>query len=247
MWIGIVTLFPEMFRAISDFGMPSRAIASGNLVLELANPREFACDRHRTVDDAPYGGGPGLVMKAEPTALAIESLTRRASEPPCRIYLSPEGRRFDHEVVAELLGHDSLVLIAGHYEGLDERLRRHMCDDEISVGDYVLSGGELPSMVLVDALARNLPGVLGNPDSLQCESFVGGRLEGAQYTRPKTWRGDAVPAPLLSGDHRIVTDWRKRSALERTYARRPDLLIRQQLDSDEVRLIQEFCGEQEHA
>lgn len=247
MWIGVVSLFPEMFRAVCEYGIPSRAIAGGQLRVKIANPREFADDRHRTVDDAPYGGGPGLVMMAEPIALAMETLVKQAPQAPYRIYLTPEGRTFDQKVADELLEHASLLLVAGHYEGVDERLRRKLCDDEISIGDYVLSGGELPAMVLIDALARRLPGVLGNADSLECESFVQGRLEGAQYTRPRVWRGEAVPNTLLSGDHQAVASWRKRSAFERTYVRRPDLLNRRRIDSDEITYIQDICKEEEHA
>ena len=247
MWIGVVSLFPEMFRAVTEYGIPSRAIAGGQLCLEFSNPREFAQDRHRTVDDAPYGGGPGLVMMAEPIAVAMEALANQAPNAPRRIYLTPEGRLFCQEVADELLDHASLLLIAGHYEGVDERLRQQLCDDEISIGDYVLSGGELPAMVLIDALARRLPGVLGNADSLECESFVRDRLEGAQYTRPRVWRGEAVPGTLLSGDHQAVASWRKRSAFERTYTRRPDLLNRRSIDSDEFTFIQDISKEEEHA
>lgn len=247
MWIGVVSLFPEMFRAVTEHGIPSRAIAGGHLGVEIANPREYAQDRHRTVDDAPYGGGPGLVMMAEPVAMAMETLASRAPSAPHRIYLTPEGRQFDQEVADELLHHESLMLIAGHYEGVDERLRHQLCDDEISIGDYVLSGGELPAMVLIDAIARRLPGVLGNAASLACESFVGERLEGAHYTRPRVWRGEAVPGTLLSGDHQSVASWRKRSAFERTYARRPDLFNRRNIDADEVTFMQDIRTGEEHA
>lgn len=247
MWIGVVSLFPQMFRAVREHGMPSRAIAGGQLALEVANPREYAADRHGTVDDAPYGGGPGMVMMAEPIALAIEALSDQSPMPAHRIYLTPEGRRFDQELAEELLGHASLLLIAGHYEGVDERLRHQLCDDEISIGDYVLSGGELPAMVLIDALARRLPGVLGNADSLQFESFDHDRLEGAQYTRPRVWRGESVPGTLLSGDHQAVASWRKRSSFERTYRRRPDLFRRRRIESDEITFIEDICKREKHA
>ncbi len=240
MWIGVVSLFPEMFRAVREHGVPSRAIEGGQLAVEIASPREFAQDKHRTVDDAPYGGGPGMVMMAEPIARAMKALSDQAPHPPHRIYLTPEGRRFDQELAEELLDHASLILIAGHYEGVDERLRQHLCDDEISIGDYVLSGGELPAMVLIDALARRLPGVLGNSESLQFESFDHDRLEGAQYTRPRVWRGEPVPGTLLSGDHQAVASWRKRSSFERTYGRRPDLFKRRNIESDEITFIQDI-------
>lgn len=240
MWIGIVSLFPEMFRAVSEYGIPSRAIAAGQLAVEIANPRDFADDRHSTVDDAPYGGGPGMVMMAEPLALAIESLSESAPAAPHSVYLTPEGRRFDQALAEELATKDVLLLVAGHYEGVDERLRSGYCDQEISIGDYVLSGGELPAMVLIDALARRLPGVLGNPESLNRESFVAERLEGAQYTRPAVWRGEPVPDTLLSGDHKAIESWRRRSALERTYARRPELLTRRGPQCDEITFIEEL-------
>ena len=238
MWIGVLSLFPEMFRAVSEYGIPSRAISSGHLAFEVANPRDFTKDRHRTVDDAPYGGGPGLVMMAEPLAAAMESLKERAPAPPRVVYLTPEGRRFDQRVADELLGHEAMLLVAGHYEGVDERFRNRCCDDEISIGDYVLSGGELPAMVLVDALARRLPGVLGNPESLVGESFAGNRLEGAHYTRPAVWRGEPVPPTLLSGDHRAIETWRRRSSFERTFARRPELLTRRTPEADELPFIE---------
>lgn len=209
-------------------------------MVELRNPRDFAGDRHATVDDAPYGGGPGMVMMAEPMALAIESLSASAPAIPHRVYLTPEGQRFDQGLAEELAKRDALLLVAGHYEGVDERLRSGYCDVEISIGDYVLSGGELPAMVVVDALARRLPGVLGNPDSLTRESFVADRLEGAHYTRPAVWRGESVPDTLLSGDHKAIESWRRRSALERTYARRPELLTRRNPQSDEITFIEEL-------
>lgn len=246
-WIGVVSLFPEMFRAVSEFGIPSRAIAGGHLDLQLANPRDFTRDKHRTVDDAPYGGGPGLLMMAEPIAQAMESLQREAPNEPRRLYLTPEGTPFDQSLIDELMTHQSLMLVAGHYEGVDERARQTLFDDEVSIGDYVLSGGELPAMVVVDALARRIPGVLGNAESLTHETFTGARLEGAQYTRPKTWRGEAVPDILLSGDHAAIDSWRRRSALKRTLSRRPELLSRHPLDSDEITFIQDIQSGDDHA
>ena len=247
MWIGIVSLFPEMFRAVSEYGIPSRAIAAERLTLHLANPRDYAADKHRTVDDAPYGGGPGLVMMAEPIAQAIEYLAGKAFATPRRVYLTPEGRPFDQHLADELGALGSLILVAGHYEGVDERVRRQLCDDEISIGDYVLSGGELPAMVIVDALARKIPGVLGNADSLARESFTGARLEGAHYTRPRIWRGEAVPETLMSGDHGAVEAWRLRSSLERTYARRPELFSQRPPGRDEITLIQDIHRGGDHA
>ncbi|MCY4039837.1 MAG: tRNA (guanosine(37)-N1)-methyltransferase TrmD [Gammaproteobacteria bacterium] len=247
MWIGIVSLFPEMFRAVMHYGLVSRALAAGHLDIRLANPRDFAADKHRTVDDAPYGGGPGQVMMAEPLAQAAESLAARTHTAPRRIYLTPEGRPLNQQVVEELVVCDSLILIAGHYEGIDERLRTNACDDEVSIGDYVLSGGELPAMVLVDALARRIPGVLGNAESLAHESFTAGRLEGAHYTRPRLWRGETVPETLLSGDHAAVESWRARSAFKRTYERRPELFKGRPLDAHETTFIEDLQKGGDHA
>ncbi len=247
MWIGIVSLLPEMFCAVTEHGLVSRAVAANRLQIDVANPRDFTHDKHHTVDDAPYGGGPGQVMMAEPIAQATEYLTNAVPSAPRRIYLTPEGRPLNQEVVESLVSHDALVLIAGHYEGIDERVRANLCDDEVSIGDYVLSGGELPAMVLIDALARRIPGVLGNAESLACESFTKGRLEGAHYTRPRIWRGEAVPDTLLSGDHKAVKSWRARSALKRTYERRPELFRARPLETHEITFIDDLQRGGDHA
>ena len=218
--IDVVTLFPEMFAPLQH-SILGRAIEQGLLAVSYLNPRDFTADRHRTVDDYPYGGGPGMVMKAEPIFLAVESV---ASPESAIILLSPAGRVFSQTVAAELAAHDHLVLICGHYEGVDERVREHLATDELSIGDYVLTGGELAAMVVVDAVARLLPGVLGHAESAGDESHSHGLLEYPQYTRPPTFRGWPVPDRLLSGHHAEIAKWRRRQSLERTAARRPDLM-----------------------
>jgi tRNA (guanine37-N1)-methyltransferase len=218
--IDVVTLFPEMFAPL-DHSILGRAIEQGLLTVNYVNPRDFTSDRHRTVDDYPYGGGPGMVMKPEPIFLAVESVARPAS---AVVLLSPAGRNFSQRVAAELAELEHLVLICGHYEGVDERVREHLATDEISIGDYVLTGGELAAMVIVDAVARLLPGVLGHEESASDESHSQGVLEYPQYTRPPVFRGWPVPERLLSGHHAEIAKWRRRLALERTAARRPDLM-----------------------
>ena len=218
--IDVVTLFPEMFAPLSH-SILGRAIEQGRLSVRYVNPRDFTADRHRTVDDYPYGGGPGMVMKPEPIFLAVESVTRPETHV---ILLSPAGRLFTQSTAAQLAQRDHLVLICGHYEGVDERIVEHLVDDEISIGDYVLTGGELGAMVLIDAVARLLPGVLGHAESAGDESHSHGLLEYPHYTRPPEFRGWPVPERLLSGHHAEIAKWRRRQSLERTAARRPDLM-----------------------
>jgi tRNA (guanine37-N1)-methyltransferase len=218
--IDVVTLFPEMFAPLSH-SILGRAIEQGLVTVNYVNPRDFTSDRHRTVDDYPYGGGPGMVMKAEPIFLAVESVAQPKSTV---ILLSPVGRVFKQSIASELAARDHLVLICGHYEGVDERVREHLATDEISIGDYVLTGGELAAMVIVDAVARLLPGVLGHAESAGDESHSHGLLEYPQYTRPPEFRGWPVPDRLLSGHHAEIATWRRRRALERTAALRPDLM-----------------------
>ena len=220
MRIDVVTLFPEMFAPLQH-SILGRAIEQGRLAVNLVNPRDFTSDRHRTVDDYPYGGGPGMVMKPEPIFLAVESVAQPGTHV---ILLSPTGRVFSQPIAAELARRDHLVLICGHYEGVDERVREHLAADEISIGDYVLTGGELAAMVVIDAIARLLPGVLGHAESAGDESHSHGLLEYPQYTRPPEFRGWAVPERLLSGHHAEIARWRRRQALERTAALRPDLM-----------------------
>jgi tRNA (guanine37-N1)-methyltransferase len=218
--IDVVTLFPEMFAPLSH-SILGRAIERGLMTVNYINPRDFTTDRHRTVDDYPYGGGPGMVMKAEPIFLAVESVARPGS---AVILLSPVGRVFKQSIAAELAARDHLVLICGHYEGVDERVREYLATDEISIGDYVLTGGELAAMVIVDAVARLVPGVLGHAESAGDESHSHGLLEYPQYTRPLEFRGWSVPERLLSGHHAEIAKWRRRQALGRTAALRPDLM-----------------------
>jgi len=218
--IDVLTLFPEMFAPL-EHSIIGRAIEQGRLAVGYVNPRDFTSDRHRTVDDYPYGGGPGMVMKPEPVFLAAESVARPDS---AIILMSPAGRVFTQRIATELAHRRHLVLICGHYEGVDERVREHLVTDEISIGDYVLTGGELAAMVVIDAVARLLPGVLGHAESAGDESHSAGLLEYPQYTRPPIFRGWPVPERLLSGHHLEIAKWRRRQALEVTAARRPDLM-----------------------
>ncbi len=221
MRIDVLTLFPEMFGGPLGHSILKRAVERGVLEVALTNPRDFATDRHRTVDDAPYGGGPGMVMKPGPLFAAAEAVARPGSP---IVLLSPRGRVFTQAVARELAGHDHLVLICGHYEGVDERVRDHLATDELSIGDYVLTGGELAAMVIVDAVARLLPGVLGDDLSSADESHSGGLLEYPQYTRPPEFRGRRVPDALLSGNHALIEGWRRWQSLLVTALHRPDLI-----------------------
>lgn len=234
MWIGVVTLFPEMFRSPTAAGVLGRALDAGVLRLELFNPRAYTTDRHRTVDDRPYGGGPGMVMMVEPLLAAIDAAREawRGAAPaadralrPRVVYLSPQGRRLDQACVRALATEPALILLAGRYEGVDERLVDAAVDEEISIGDYVLTGGELPAMVLMDALSRHLPGTLGNAASPVEESHLDGLLDYPHYTRPENVAGRAVPPVLLSGDHGAIARWRRQQSLWRTWQRRPDMLV----------------------
>ncbi len=239
MWIGLVSIFPDMLLGISSHGILSRAIARGCLQLDLFNPRDYTADRHRTVDDRPYGGGPGMVMKAKPLLRAIDAAKAKAPAPPRVIYLSPQGQRLNQARVQDLATCPSLVLIAGRYEGIDERVIEMAVDEEFSIGDYVLSGGELPSMVLVEALCRLLPGALNNKESVLTESHLDGLLEYPQYTRPERVGSLSVPAALLSGDHSAIAKWRRCQRLLRTWRKRPDLLAGRELDDEDSALLQE--------
>jgi tRNA (guanine37-N1)-methyltransferase len=245
----VITLFPEMFDAITRYGVTRRAAEQGKFVLQTWNPREFTSDNHRTVDDRPYGGGPGMLMMAEPLAHAIEAARLAQAlegvKKSCVIHLSPQGRPLTHEVVKELLARDEgLILLASRYEGVDERLIRQYVDEEISIGDYVLSGGELAAMVLIDSVVRHLPGVLGDADSAQQDSFVQGLLDCPHYTRPEVYQGEGVPEVLMSGHHAEIEKWRLKQALGRTWQRRPDLLAKRQLTKQEARLLAEYQQEQ---
>lgn len=244
-----ITLFPEMFDAITQYGVTGRAVEQGKFVLRTWNPREFTSDKHRSVDDRPYGGGPGMLMLAEPLAQAIATAKQSQAQAgvvkSCVIHLSPQGRQLTHEVVKELLARNNgLILLASRYEGVDERLIRQQVDEELSIGDYVLSGGELAAMVLIDSLVRLLPGVLGDAESAQQDSFVAGLLDCPHYTRPEIFEGEGIPEVLLSGHHAEIEKWRLKQALGRTWQRRPDLLAQRQLTKQEARLLAEYQQEQ---
>ncbi|HEY32378.1 MAG TPA: tRNA (guanosine(37)-N1)-methyltransferase TrmD [Dehalococcoidia bacterium] len=242
MQFDILTLFPDMFQGALSTGLLQRAVSHGLVVVNLHNIRDYTHDRHHTVDDYPYGGGAGMVLKPEPIFEAVESLqsdipSEQAAMLPI-ILLTPQGRLFSQQIAEELSRHAQLVLICGRYEGIDERVREHLVTDEISIGDYVLGGGELAAMVIVDAVVRLLPGVLGSEESLLDESHATGLLEYPQYTRPPVYRDWPVPEVLLSGDHGQIAKWRREQAIMRTLQRRPEMLDRAQLDNKEERLIE---------
>jgi len=243
--VEVVTLFPDAVRAQLGVGVVGRAIERGIARVGVEDPRAYAKDVHRTVDDRPYGGGPGMVLKVEPLATAIASASARLPAGSPRIYLSAQGRRFDQAAARRLAGLGGFVLVAGRYEGVDERLVEEAIDEELSIGDYVLSGGELAALVVVDATLRLLPGVLGDADSAEQESFAAGLLDWPHYTRPDEWRGREVPAVLKGGDHAAIRRWRLKEALGRTAARRPDLLAGRELTSEEQRLLAEYREEHE--
>jgi len=233
MRIDILTIFPGMFRGPFEESIVKRAVEKGLVRIFVHDIRDYASDRHRTVDDYPYGGGPGMVMKAEPLFAAVEAVQGQAAEQGPVVLLTPQGRLFNQGVAGELARHDRLMLVCGHYEGVDARVHQYLATDEISVGDYVLSGGELAAMVVVDAVVRQIPGALGSPESAADDSFSQGLLEYPQYTRPADFRGMVVPEVLLSGNHGEIARWRRRQSLLRTAQRRPDLLARADLTADE--------------
>jgi len=242
--IVVVTLFPELVTQALAFGVLGRAVARDVLTVETIDPRQFATDLHRTVDDRPYGGGPGMVMKAEPLRQAVELAVLRVPD-AWRVYLAADGRPVDQARVAALARLPGLVLVAGRYEGVDERFVECCIDETVSVGDLVLSGGELPALMLIDAMARLLPGTLGCAESAEHESFTTGLLDWPHYTRPEVWGGRPVPPVLLGGNHAEIERWRRRQALGRTRARRPDLLDARELTREERRLLEEYAAEQD--
>jgi tRNA (guanine37-N1)-methyltransferase len=242
MRIQVITLFPEEFTPLVSLGVTGRGISSGKVALELLNPREFAADRHRTVDDRPYGGGPGMVMAVEPLRSTIRAAKERAGLAKASL-LSPQGRPLDQDAVRELAKREELILVCGRYEGIDERLIELEIDEEWSLGDYVLSGGELAAAVLIDAVTRLLPGVLGDEQSAQQDSFMDGLLDCQHYTRPEEIEGLAVPPVLLSGDHGAIERWRRKQSLGRSWLRRPELLEGLVLDTDSKALLAEFIDE----
>jgi len=252
-WFGLISLFPQMFSAVTENGVSSRAIKDGLATSQIWNPRDFTTDKHRTVDDRPFGGGPGMLMKVQPIADAIQAATDTAKSvgiKPKVIYLSPQGKPLTQPAVEKMAKEPGLILLSGRYEGIDERLLSHSVDQEWSIGDYVISGGELAAMVLMDAVIRQLPGALGHDLSAQQDSFSTsskGLLDCPHYTRPEEFAGDKVPAILLSGDHEKINRWRLKQSLGRTWKRRPDLLqqlVEQgSLSKLEQLLLDEFIAE----
>jgi tRNA (guanine37-N1)-methyltransferase len=240
-----VTLFPEMFAAVTQYGVTGRALEAGRWALATWNPREFTTDAHRTVDDRPYGGGPGMVMMAEPLERAIEAAQAAAPGKARAVYLSPQGGVLGHAKVEELARQERLLLVCGRYESVDERLIRRVVDEELSIGDYVLSGGELAAMVLIDAVVRQLPGTLNDAQSAQQDSFVNGLLDCPHYTRPETYAGERVPEVLLSGHHADIERWRLKASLARTLHRRPELLAKRALSPTERKLLADILRERE--
>ena len=250
--IDVITLFPDMLKALTENGVVGKAVKRGDLKVNTLNPRDFTHDRHRTVDDRPYGGGPGMVMMVEPLRDAVRA-ARLAAGPDDRkvIYLSPQGRKLDQKGLQELSQRPGMILVAGRYEGIDERFIESEVDEEWSIGDYVLSGGELAAMVMIDGVARLIPGVLGHDESAEQDSFVNGLLDCPHYTRPEELVSseesravpNEVPTVLLSGDHQAIADWRLKQALGRTWQRRPDLLKELSLDDKQQRLLSEFIQE----
>jgi tRNA (guanine37-N1)-methyltransferase len=245
MRIVTVTLFPEMVETVVEYGVVGRAAKSGLLRHRCLNPRDFTTDVHRTVDDRPYGGGPGMVMKYEPLARALGAARDLVPAGSPVVCLSPQGMVFDQARAQRLARLDGLVLLAGRYEGIDERLIEAEVDEELSLGDFVLSGGEIAAMAVIDAVARLIPGVLGDDESAQQDSFMDGLLDHPHYTRPEEIDGRRVPEVLLSGDHRRIAEWRLKQALGRSYLRRPDLVGRMSLTDSQRRLLDEFLRERD--
>lgn len=240
----IVTTFPEMIESAAGESILGRSQRKGLISVDAVNLRDFTTDRHHTTDDSPFGGGPGMVMKPEPVFEAVETLISRRPGKARVVLLTPQGRRFDQAMAEQLAGENHIIMICGRYEGVDERIRQHLVTDEISIGDYVLTGGELAAMVVVDAVARLLPGVLGDESSAESESFSCGLLEYPQYTRPAEYRGYSVPEVLLSGNHEEIRKWRRRQSLERTLRKRPDLLETAPLTDEDKRILKRIKNDQ---
>lgn len=245
MRIDVITLFPESLEGLTGLGVTGRAIREGKVQLKTWNPRDWATDKHRTVDDRPYGGGPGMVMAVEPLTSTIQAVRAEQASGTAVSLMSPQGRRLDQAGVEELAGRQGLILVCGRYEGIDERIMESEIDEEWSIGDYVLSGGELAAAVIIDAVSRLLPGVLGDDQSAVEDSFVNGLLDHPHYTRPEMAGEKAVPEVLLSGDHEAIRRWRKKQSLGRTWLKRPDLLGNRKLDEESKQLLKEFLLELE--
>ncbi|WP_331828376.1 tRNA (guanosine(37)-N1)-methyltransferase TrmD [Candidatus Blochmannia sp. SNP] len=244
MWFGIITLFPEMFSPIINHGIIGRSIQNGIISITLWNPRAFTHNQHYNVDDRPYGGGPGMLMMIEPLKNAINQAKNELGNNIKIIYLSPQGKRLNQQYVRKFASeYQKLILVCGRYQGIDERLIQTEIDEEWSIGDYILSGGELAAMVLIDTMSRVIPGVLGNQDSKESDSFSKGKLDCPHYTRPKVFEGMKVPSVLLSGNHNNIVRWRQKQALGRTWIKRPDLLNDIQLTNKEKELLAEFKNE----
>jgi tRNA (guanine37-N1)-methyltransferase len=243
MQIDVITLFPDMLAAVTDHGITGRAVRQDLVTIDCLNPRDFTEDKHRTVDDRPYGGGPGMVMKIEPLRKAIDAARAKSGGSAKVIYLSPQGRQLDQAGVEELSSRERIILIAGRYEGIDERLIDSEVDEEWSIGDYVLSGGELAAMVMIDAVVRQLPGALGHEQSAREDSFAEGLLDCPPFTRPEIYQGRPVPDVLLSGDHENIRRWRLKQALGRTWLRRRDLIESRELTTEEAELLASFIAE----
>jgi len=241
--IGVVSLFPELTETMASYGVLGRAVDRGQVKINCVNPRDFTDDKHQTVDDRPYGGGPGMVLKVEPMRDAINKARAEVPEGSPVIFLGPQGKVFDQSVASELAALPGMILVAGRYEGFDERLLESECDFELSLGDYVLSGGEIAALAVIDATARLLPGVLGDDASAEQDSFVDGLLDHPHYTRPEEFEGKTVPAELLNGNHEEIRRWRLKHSLGRTWQRRPDLLEARQLSEEEQALLDEFIAE----
>lgn len=238
----IITIFPEMFDVLFSGGIIKKALEKGLIEVKVHNPRDYTRDKHRQVDDRPFGGGEGMVLKPEPVFDAVENI--RQDEKTRVFLLSPQGRRFDHELAAQLAGFSQVVLICGRYEGVDERVAEHLADEELSIGDYVLTGGEPAAWVIIDAVSRLVPGVVGKPGSVVRDSFVEGLLDYPQYTRPRDFRGMKVPQVLFSGDHAKISEWRRKKALEKTRRCRPDILT-QRKSAPEERKIPDHITQKE--
>jgi tRNA (guanine37-N1)-methyltransferase len=241
-WFGVITLFPEMFQMLNT-GITGRAIKDKRLNIDFWNPRDYSTDKHKTVDDHPYGGGPGMLMMAPPLQAAIHAAKKACPQEPTVIYLSPQGRIFDQEAAAELASKQALILVNGRYEGLDERIIQTEIDEEWSIGDYILTGGELGSMVMIDAITRLIPGCVGDANSVLEDSLTSGLLKYPQYTRPESHNGATVPNILLKGNHREINRWRLKESLGKTWLKRPDLLAKKMLTEQEVSLLAEFIEE----
>lgn len=240
----ILSIFPEMFTGVFQESIIKRAQENKLVKINLVNIRDYAIDKHKTTDDYPFGGGPGMVMKVEPVYRAFSDVLKKSTSKPHRIFMSPRGKRFDQKKAIELAAKDEIIILCGHYEGIDERIRELLIDEEISIGDYVLTGGELPAMVVIDAVARMIPGVLGDENSSKDDSFYQGILGYPQYTRPREFEKRQVPEVLLSGNHALIARWRRKEALRLTYLKRKDLIDQIILTKNDQKLLEEIIKEE---